>query len=76
MDCTAFDEELCEGPNIATTPKESWSQARGEDKTRARGMSEWHALKPEKAGTQDAHCTLKTGPVQISKKIFNLKISL
>lgn len=30
MDCTALEDELCEGPNIATTPKDSWSQAREE----------------------------------------------
>lgn len=30
MDCTALDDELCEGPKIATTPKDSWSQARKE----------------------------------------------
>jgi hypothetical protein len=28
MDWTAFEDELCDGPNIATTPKDSWSQAR------------------------------------------------
>lgn len=29
MDWTAFAEELCEGPKMAATPRESWSQARG-----------------------------------------------
>lgn len=34
IDCTALEEELCEGPNIATTPKDSWSQAEEERDTR------------------------------------------
>lgn len=44
----------------------------GEEKTRARGMSEWHALKPKKAGTQGAH-TAKTGPLDITQKFSKLK---
>lgn len=60
MDCTALEDELCEGPKIATTPKDSWSQARKGERLEGIVCSTSHQIQHKR---HRDHCEGDTFPL-------------